>query len=114
MLRSVISLLVLAAAVAYGFGVWLFLLHRQDGLPRKADAVFVLAGSRSRLPVALDLMARKVAPTLVVSEDSQSNDPARYRLCHGPRPKRYTLICRIAAPSSTRGEARAIADLVEA
>src|SRR5262249_46500087 len=113
MFRSVTSLLVVAAAVAYGFGIWLFLLHPQDGLPRKADAVYVLAGSRSRLPVALSLMAKKVAPTLVVSQDSQSSDPARYQLCHGPKPKSYTLICRIAAPSSTRGEARAIADLVD-
>ena len=111
MVRSVISLLVLAAAVAYGFGIWLFLLHPQNGLPHKADAVFVLSGSRSRLPVALKLMADKVAPTLVVSEDSASNDPVRYRLCHGPKPKRYELACRIASPSSTRGEARAIADL---
>ncbi len=114
MVRSLISFLVLVAAVAYGFGIWLFLLHPQDGLPRKADAVFVLAGGRSRLPVALNLMAHKVAPTLVVSEDSQSDDPARYQLCHGPRPKRYTLVCRVAAPFSTRGEARVIAGLVEA
>jgi len=114
MLRSVISFLVVVAAVAYGFGIWLFLLHPQDGLPRKADAVFVLAGGRSRLPVALDLMARKVAPTLVVSEDSLSSDPARYQLCHGPRPKSYTLICRTAAPFSTRGEARVIGGLIEA
>jgi len=113
MLRSITSFLVVAAAVAYGFGIWLFLLHPQDQLPRKADAVYVLAGNRNRLPVALALMAKKVAPTLVVSEDSQSSDPARYRLCHGSRPKGYKLICRIAAPSSTRGEARAIAELVE-
>ena len=114
MFRSVLSLLVIVAAAAYGFGIWLFLLHPQDNLPRTADAVVVLSGGRSRLPVALHLMAAKVAPTLVVSEDSMQSDPARYRLCHGTKPKRYTLICRIAAPSSTRGEARSIADLVEA
>jgi uncharacterized SAM-binding protein YcdF (DUF218 family) len=111
--RSVISFLVFAAVAAYGFGIWLFLVHPQSGLPHKADAVFVLSGNQSRLPVALTLMARKVSPTLVVSEDSASNDPARYRLCHGPKPKRYELICRIASPSSTRGEAHAIADLVD-
>jgi uncharacterized SAM-binding protein YcdF (DUF218 family) len=113
MVRTIISFLVLAAAVAYGFGIWLFLLHPQNELPHKADAVFVLSGNRSRLPVALELMAGKAAPTLVVSEDSAANDPARYSLCHGPKPRQYELICRIASPSSTRGEARAIAALTE-
>ncbi len=113
MLRPLIAFLVLVAGIAYGFGIWLFLLHPQDGLPRKADAVFVLAGSKYRLPVALNLMAHRIAPTLVVSADSQSSDPARYRLCHGPKPKHYTLICRTAEPFSTRGEARVIGGLAE-
>ncbi len=112
MVRSVTSFLVIVAAVAYGFGIWLFLLHDQDRLPTHADAVVVLAGSHARLPVALKLADAGLAKTLVVSEDDASNDPDRYTLCHGRKPKQYTLVCRVAAPSSTRGEARMIADLV--
>ncbi len=111
-MRKLVSFLVLAAAVAYGFGVWLFLLHPDDHLPRKADAVVVLAGGRTRLPLAERLVERqKVADTLVVSQDSQANDPRRFALCNGPRPKGYRLICRFASPLSTRGEARLIASL---
>ena len=55
MFRSVLSTLFVVAAVAYGFGIWLFLLHDQDRLPAHADAIVVLAGSRERLPVALKL-----------------------------------------------------------
>jgi uncharacterized SAM-binding protein YcdF (DUF218 family) len=114
MARAAFSLLVTAAVAAYGLGIWLFLLHPENELPRKADAVYVLAGNENRLPVALRLMAARIAPTLVVSEDAKSNDPARYALCHGAKPKRYELICRIASPSSTRGEARLIAGLAAA
>lgn len=111
-MRSVISFLVIAAAVLYGLGIWLFLLHKDDPLPgHKADAVVVLAGSQKRLPVALDLMRRHAAKTLVVSETSASDDPARFRLCHGPKPSGYQLICQHAEPFSTRGEARLAAAL---
>ena len=112
MFRSSFSALFTIAVVAYGYGIWLLLLHGQDRLPARADAVVVLAGSTHRLPVALKLVQSNVADTLVVSEDDASGDRARYALCHGPKPKRYTLICRFAAPNSTRGEARMIADLV--
>ncbi len=113
MLRGLLGFLVFIALVAYGFGIWLFLLRPQDRLPARADAVFVLAGSTKRLPVALHLVDHGVAKTLVVSEDNASNDPARYALCHGPKPrsKRYELLCQVASPSSTRGEARMIAGL---
>ena len=112
-MRPLLSLLVLAAAVMYGLGVWLFLLPKDDALPgHKADAVVVLAGSEVRLPVALGLMRRHVARTLVVSETSAADDPARFRLCHGPKPRGYQLICQNADPFSTRGEARMAAALV--
>jgi len=112
-MRSVISLVVVSAAVLYGLGIWLFLLQKDDPLPgHKADAVVVLAGSQKRLPVALDLMRRHAAKTLIVSETSATDDPARYRLCHGPKPSGYVLICQNADPFSTRGEARLAAALV--
>ncbi|HZO49502.1 MAG TPA: YdcF family protein [Gaiellaceae bacterium] len=111
-MRKLLSFLVFVAVVAYGFGIWLFLLHPDDRLPRTADAVVVLAGGRTRLPLAERLVERqKVADTLVVSQDSQQHDPRRFALCDGPKPKGYRLICRFASPLSTRGEARLIASL---
>ena len=101
-------------SVAFGSGIWLFLLRHEDALPSHADAVVVLAGSPKRLPVALDLVGAGIATTLVVSEDSAVNDGARYGLCHGAKPKRYTLICRKASPFSTRGEAELIGRLATA
>jgi hypothetical protein len=98
---------------AYGFGIWFFLLHSDDDLPSRAGAVVALAGADDRLPLAQKLVRDGVSNTLVVSEDSAKNDPNRYALCHGPKPKGYTLICRSASPSSTRGEARMIAGLAE-
>ena len=111
-MRQFLSLIIIAAAALYGLGIWLFLLHPDDRLPtHAADAVVVLAGSDDRLPVALALMRRHAAKTLVVSEDSASRDPVRYRLCNGARPHDYKLICQHADPFSTRGEARLAADL---
>jgi uncharacterized SAM-binding protein YcdF (DUF218 family) len=110
-MSRVSSLLALTLVVAYGFGVWLFLIRSGDELPAHADAVFVLAGARNRLPVAQKLVASGVAKTLVVSEAGSSDDPARHALCNGPKPRLYTLVCRTALPFSTRGEARLIGAL---
>jgi uncharacterized SAM-binding protein YcdF (DUF218 family) len=111
--RNLRSFALLAVVLGYAFGVWLFLLRPQDALPERADAVFVLAGGRSRLPVAQGLIATGAARTLVVSEAGAGDDPGRRRLCAGPRPKRYTLVCARAEPYSTRGEARLLARLVQ-
>ena len=110
--RTLISSLVLAAMIAYAFGIWLFLLQPEDPVPAKADAVFVLAGAELRLPVAQQLIEAGVAKTLVVSEGHASVDSESYALCHGSKPKGYKLVCRTASPFSTRGEARMIGDLV--
>jgi uncharacterized SAM-binding protein YcdF (DUF218 family) len=74
--------------------------------PRRADAIVVLAGSKTRLPVALDLFHRGVAPTLAVSRDSL--EPGRVRLCRLPPSHAF---CFRARPYSTQGEARTIARL---
>jgi uncharacterized SAM-binding protein YcdF (DUF218 family) len=77
--------------------------------PRHADAIVVLAGSKTRLPVALDLFHRGVAPTLAISRDAL--EPARVRLCRLPPSHAF---CFRARPYSTQGEARAIARLAQA
>ena len=111
-MRRLISILLVAGVVLFGLGVWLFLLRKDDPLPaRTVDAVVVLAGSDKRLPVALDLMRHRVAKALVVSETSAADDLPRFRLCHGPKPRGYRLICRRADPFSTRGEAEMTAAL---
>jgi uncharacterized SAM-binding protein YcdF (DUF218 family) len=97
----------------YVAGAVLFLAYPDGALPRKADAVVVLAGSESRLPVALDLMEQRVAPELLVSDDTPSDDHARERFCaaaHHPFP----VTCRRPDPFSTRGEARMTAELAGA
>ena len=76
-----------------------------DDDPR-TDAIVVLAGSRTRLPVALDLLAHGRARTLAVSRDPR--DRARVRLCRSPPAH---VVCFSAQPYSTRGEARAAAAL---
>ena len=86
-MRRLISILLVAGVVLFGLGVWLFLLRKDDPLPAHGlDAVVVLAGSDKRLPVALDLMRRHAAKTLVVSETSAADDLPRYRLCTGRSP----------------------------
>jgi uncharacterized SAM-binding protein YcdF (DUF218 family) len=69
--------------------------------PKRVNAIVVLAGSRKRLPVALDLWRSGVARWLLVSEDPL--DRRRVALCAHP-PRR--VVCFRAQPYSTRGEAR--------
>jgi uncharacterized SAM-binding protein YcdF (DUF218 family) len=114
MLGRLFTVVLLVAVVGFGLGIWLFLLRPEDPLPSRSDAVIVLAGSPKRLPVALNLVGAGIARTLVVSEDSETNDKARYELCHAPKPKRYTLMCVWASPFSTRGEAELIGRLATA
>lgn len=85
----------------------LFVAHHDDP-PAKADAVVVLAGSESRLPVGLKLMREHDAPLLVVSKPDEPD--ALYRtVCGGGTT--YHVICFRASPYSTRGEAREIGRL---
>ena len=72
--------------------------------PRKVDAIVVLAGSSSRLPLALKLFRAGVAPTLAISRDPEED--ARVSLCRLPPSHAF---CFSAKPYSTRGELRAVA-----
>lgn len=71
--------------------------------PGHADAVVVLSGDGNRLPVALRLMDRKVAPTLVFVGTPDTIEMAN--LCKEPHP--FEAICLHPEPDSTRAEARA-------
>jgi uncharacterized SAM-binding protein YcdF (DUF218 family) len=102
----VIVLTVLAAfAVA---SVPLFILYDDDEAA-KADAVMVLAGDQRRLPVALELFERGVAPVLVISDGLDPRWTRANRLCRFGDPAR--MLCPRPEPYSTRGEARLAAQL---
>jgi uncharacterized SAM-binding protein YcdF (DUF218 family) len=101
--------ILLIAAVWIGISVVLFVWAPfADTSPKSTDALVVLAGSKTRLPVALDLLARGVAPVLAVSRDP--GDRRRERLCRNPPAH---VLCFSAVPFSTRGEAQATARLAQ-
>jgi uncharacterized SAM-binding protein YcdF (DUF218 family) len=80
--------------------------------PRHADVVVVLSGDTKRLPPALELVRKGVAPVLAIStvERTRHWREAR-RLCTAGRYGRARVVCFDAVPFSTQGEARTIARL---
>ena len=97
-----------ALAVA---SVFLFILYDDDEVAT-ADAIVVLAGSKFRLPVGLELVERQlvehgVAPVLVISDGLDPRSPAANRICR----ERAQVLCPKPDPYSTRGEARLVARL---
>ena len=99
--RLLVALLGWAAAAG-----WLFAV-RHDGRPRHADAVVVLAGSKTRLPVGLRLVREGYAPLLVVSRGGSTR--LEERVCGGITG--VHVICFEPDPDSTVGEARFIGEL---
>ncbi len=98
--------LVWAAAAAIVFALY----HGRD--PVKADAVVVLQGSKTRLPLGLKLVREGYAPLLVISRGDRKQLEAR--LCSGrERIARVTVLCFDADPSSTQGEAEFIGRLAK-
>jgi uncharacterized SAM-binding protein YcdF (DUF218 family) len=109
--RLVLVLLVLLVA-AWAAVVARFVLWPVQDSPRRADAVVVLAGDHLRLGKALELMARRVAPTLVISDGLAPGWRRANRLCRGGA--RFRVLCFRPRPYSTRGEARAVARMAAA
>jgi uncharacterized SAM-binding protein YcdF (DUF218 family) len=104
-----LAVVVVAAwvAVAARFVLW----PEQDPA-RRADAVVVLAGDHLRLGKGLELMARRVAPTLVISDGLAPTWHRANRLCRGRAA--FRVVCFRASPYSTRGEAEAVARMADA
>lgn len=106
-MRLLLLTLGLTAIVALAVAsVFLFILYDDDAVTT-ADAVVVLAGSRFRLPVGLELVERGVAPVLVISDGLDPRSPLANRLCRN----RAQVLCPKPDPYSTRGEARLVARL---
>ncbi len=108
-MRRPLLLIALTALAALAVAsVPLFILYDDDRVT-KADAVMVLAGEKRRLPNALELVERGVAPVLVISDGLDPRWTAANRLCRFGDPAR--IVCIRPDPYSTRGEARLVARL---
>ena len=80
--------------------------------PLHADAVVVLSGGRERLPPALRLIRRGVAPVLAISSVGRTPHwPLGHELCRARRYAKARVLCFAAVPYSTRGEAETVARL---
>ena len=111
MRRLVLAVVVLLVA-AWIAVVARFVLWPVQDEPRRADAVVVLAGDHLRLGKALELMTRRVAPTLVISDGLARGWRQANRLCRGGA--RFRVLCFRPEPYSTRGEAHAVARMAAA
>jgi len=94
---------VAACLVLFTWSPW------ETGAPAHADAVIVLSGGRERLPPALALVRRGVAPVLAISSVDRTTPWALgRRLCSNKRYAGADVLCFEAEPYSTQGEARAV------
>jgi uncharacterized SAM-binding protein YcdF (DUF218 family) len=104
-MRFLLKLVALAVA-AWVVAVAIVFVLYHGGKPARADAVIVLSGSRTRLPIGLRLLREGYAPLLLVSEGGRA--PLERQVC-GRR--RAHVRCFAAVPYSTRGEAETIGRL---
>ena len=108
-------LLVVAAIVAAWLVACLVLFvwpPAESPAPAHASVVVVLSGNKARLPPALALIRRGVAPVLALSTVQRTKHwPQAERLCADHRYAGARVLCFTAVPFSTRGEARTVARL---
>lgn len=83
-----------------------------SSLPDHADAVVVFFGGEDRAPAAAELMATGVADTLVINHGLKDGRLAEAfsPLCSDPTLD-YEVVCIVAEPSNTIGEARSFSAL---
>ena len=112
-MRRLVLVVVPLLVVAWAAVVARFVLWPVQDSPRRADAVVVLAGDHLRLGKALELMTRRVAPALVISDGLAPGWRDANRLCRGGG-GRFRVLCFRPEPYSTRGEARAVARMAAA
>lgn len=100
---------VAACLVLFTWSPW------ETGAPAHADVVVVLSGGRERLPPAMALIRRHVAPVLAISSVGRTNPwPLGHRLCKAGRYAGAQVLCFDARPYSTEGEARTFGRLARA
>jgi len=99
----------LAFIVATGATAGLFVFPHTH-TPLKADAVVVFRGGQGeRLDTAVGLMKAGVAKDLVIPNGTTASWPQANRLCRGAAS--YDVACPTPSVETTRGEARAIAEV---
>lgn len=109
MLRRAVILVAGLVLVWLVAAIALFVVHHGDK-PIRANAVFVLSGSRKRLPVGVKLVREGYAPLLVVSRTLQGGpSELETRACTHKLDLR--VLCVSAKPYSTMGEAELLARL---
>jgi uncharacterized SAM-binding protein YcdF (DUF218 family) len=101
----VVAAVVVAVAVLTGH---LFVWPDLPPLPAKADAIVQLGGPGNRRFVALDLAREGRAPLVAISVSYDEIDTS---WCHAGLLRGVPVICFHREPFSTRGEARAVADM---
>jgi uncharacterized SAM-binding protein YcdF (DUF218 family) len=107
---AVVALVVAWVAACLVFFTW---SPWETGAPAHADAVIVLSGGRERLPPAMALVRRGVAPVLAISSVSRTKPWAiARRLCASGRYAHARVLCFEARPYSTEGEAKTVERLV--
>jgi len=103
-MRRALQVLAVLFAVWLTVAVALFVVHHDDP-PAHADAVVVLQGSKTRLPLGYQLVQDGYAPLLIVSRGSKL--ALERRLCDTETP--LEVVCFSA--TSTRGEARIVSHI---
>jgi uncharacterized SAM-binding protein YcdF (DUF218 family) len=79
-------------------------------LPQRADVIVQLGGPGNRRFVALGLARQGRAPLVAISVPV---DEVNTRWCHRGRLGDVSVVCFHAEPFTTRGEARAVAEMAE-
>lgn len=108
------------SAVWVALALWLIMAFQlfynvQYSPTKRTDAVIMLGGaSMERLPVAQRLRASLDVPVLVVSHTDTPGNATADALCHTQSPRPDGLLCLTLDEKDTRGEARAIGNLVSA
>lgn len=105
------ALRIAGAALVVALVVWLVggyfvVVHPQTEKPTKADAVVVLGSvhANHRLDVGFDLIAKGLAPNMVVSVGATDTKAMRSYACNRAIPN-VTIFCFTPDPGTTRGEA---------
>ena len=89
----------------------LFVWPSLPPLPQRADAVVQLSGPGNRRAVALNLVRLGRAPLVAISVSDQERDVAGW--CDRGQLRGVPVVCFHPEPFTTRGEARAIAQLAQ-
>ena len=110
-MRVLVSAVVALAVCAVAAAIALFVVDHGDR-PMRADAVFVMSGSPTRLPVGVKLVRQGYAPLLVVSRSATAATDLERRVC--AHRLRLRVLCVSARPYSTVGEAETLARLAKA